>query len=84
MEKEEKSMALSSMKLVRESLGLSQYQLSQLTSIPNYRISLLENGWRKPTITEIKKIGEAMGVDLKLLMNKKIKIQLTDGSDKEK
>jgi len=41
----------------------SQWDLSMKTGIPNYRISLIENGRAEPTTAERKALARALGVE---------------------
>ncbi len=53
-------MPLSLIRIYRESVGLSQLQLSAISGISNHRICQIEKGWKKPTPDEIKKISQAL------------------------
>jgi transcriptional regulator with XRE-family HTH domain len=44
--------------------GLTQYQLSNLTSIPQSRISLLENGLVVPKFSEAERLAKVLEVNL--------------------
>jgi len=43
--------------------NLTQYDLAQVTQIPQSKISLLENGYQSPKPEEAMKLGEALKVD---------------------
>ena len=48
------------LKLARIVKGISQWDLSQKTGIPNYRISLIENLRVEPKPEELKSLAEAL------------------------
>ncbi len=48
------------LKLTRIDKDISQWDLSQTTGIPNYRISLIENGRVEPKPEELKALAEAL------------------------
>jgi transcriptional regulator with XRE-family HTH domain len=50
-----------SAKFIRWLRGMSQFELSCATRIPNYRLSRLENGKDNPTSEELTKIAAALG-----------------------
>ncbi len=49
------------LKLTRISKDISQWDLSQTTGIPNYRISLIENGRVEPKAEELEALAAALG-----------------------
>ncbi len=49
------------LKLTRISKDISQWDLSQTTGIPNYRISLIENGRVQPKAEELEALATALG-----------------------
>ena len=49
------------LKLTRIVKDISQWDLSQQTGIPNYRISLIENGRVEPKPEELKALAKALG-----------------------
>ena len=49
------------LKLTRITKHISQWDLSQQTGIPNYRISLIENGRVEPKPEELILLAEALG-----------------------
>jgi len=66
---------MNKMKFIRESLGISQYQLGFETGIKPNRISMIERGWIKPTPEEIEKIAEYLEMNPAGLL-KKIEFEL--------
>ena len=52
------------LKAIRASIGFSQWILSNSTSIPQSRISLIERGHVDPSLREKEKIVKALGVRL--------------------
>jgi len=50
-------------KLLRITRGQTQWQLAQETLIPNYRLSVLENGKAEPTDEELERLAETLGAD---------------------
>ncbi|MCZ6876690.1 MAG: helix-turn-helix transcriptional regulator [Acidobacteria bacterium] len=52
---------MTNLKLTRMVLGLKQWDLSQKTGIPNYRISNLENGRASPKPEELSILAQALG-----------------------
>lgn len=50
-----------SAKFIRLLRGKSQFEVSLATGIPNYRLSLLENGKANPTAEELAKLAAALG-----------------------
>ena len=48
-------------KLIRQLQGKSQFQISLLTEIPNYRLSKIESGKENPTPEELNKLANALG-----------------------
>ena len=51
---------MKNLKIARILKGISQWDLSQKTGIPNYRISLIENGRVKPKPEELRALAEAL------------------------
>ena len=49
------------LKLTRIAKEISQWDLSQQTGIPNYRISLIENGRVEPKPEELVALAKALG-----------------------
>ena len=49
------------LKLKRIDQDISQWDLSQTTGIPNYRISLIENGRVRPKAEELEALAKALG-----------------------
>ncbi len=49
------------LKLTRIDKDISQWDLSQTTGIPNYRISLIENGRVQPKAEELEALAAALG-----------------------
>ena len=50
------------LKEIRARRGIIQLKLSQETRIPQTKISLFENGWRLPTIEEVRRMASALEV----------------------
>jgi len=59
---------MKSIKIARLIQGLSQFDLSIETKIPNYRLSTFENGKAEPTEQELNKLAEALGTKPEILM----------------
>jgi len=55
------------LKLTRITKHISQWDLSQQTGIPNYRISLIENGRVKPKPEELTLLAEALGTTVEAI-----------------
>lgn len=55
----------------RESAGLSQKQLSELTGIEQSDISKIERGFANPSLSTLERIAEGMGLKLKIEFVKK-------------
>ncbi len=51
---------MKNLKIARILKGTSQWDLSTKTGIPNYRISLIENGRVEPKPEELKALAEAL------------------------
>src|SRR5215208_1200026 len=51
------------LRYIREKRGLSQYELSELTGIPQAAISKIERGLRKPHMTTLGKLARALHVE---------------------
>ena len=58
------------LKIVRIKKGVSQWDLSQETGIPNYRISLIENGRVQPRLGEVEALAKALGTTVKAITDK--------------
>ena len=48
------------LKIIRITRGVSQWDLSRQTKIPNYRISLIENGRVEPKTEELEALAKAL------------------------
>lgn len=58
------------LKIIRIRKGITQWELSKQTNIPNYKISLFENGHIEPNKEEKKKLAKALGTKVEeLFMN---------------
>ncbi len=55
---------LKRLKIERLKQGVKQWDLSQKTSIPNYRISNLENGRAEPKPEELSILADVLGVSV--------------------
>ena len=55
---------LKRLKIERLKQGVKQWDLSQKTSIPNYRLSNLETGRAEPKPKELSVLAEALGVSV--------------------
>ena len=55
------------LKLKRITKHISQWDLSQQTGIPNYRISLIENGRVEPKPEELTLLAEALGTTVEAI-----------------
>jgi transcriptional regulator with XRE-family HTH domain len=53
---------MSELKKIRVFSGKTQFELAQLSGIHPSRISVLERGLTKPSIHEMKRVSEALGV----------------------
>ena len=58
---------MQSAKVIRLFRRKSQFEISLLTGIPNYRLSLLENGKAEPTHEELEKLANALGTSAAVL-----------------
>jgi len=58
------------LKIARIMAEKSQWELSRLTGLPNYRISLLENGRVKPKKEELARLAEALHTTVAALETK--------------
>lgn len=47
--------------------SFSQWDLAELTGIPNYRISLLETGRANPKADELEALAQALGTTVEIL-----------------
>ncbi len=52
------------MKLLRVTRNIKQVDVEEATSIPNYRLSFLENARRSPTDKELKTLARFYDVDV--------------------
>ena len=59
-----------SLKVIRLLRGKNQFELSLETKIPNYRLSILENGKAVPKADELKRLARALGTTPDRLMAK--------------
>jgi transcriptional regulator with XRE-family HTH domain len=50
------------LKVLRVERDLTQYELSSRTSIPQSKLSLIENGLRQPSEEDLGKLASALGV----------------------
>jgi transcriptional regulator with XRE-family HTH domain len=66
-------------KLARIISGKSQWQVSQITGIPNYKISLIENERVIPTEYELSLLIEALGVKAEALEGVKLSLSKLSG-----
>ena len=57
-------MKLDNLKDVRESIGMTQMELSEKSGINQSRISLYENGVHSPNLNTVKKLVEAMNMEI--------------------
>ena len=73
-----------SAKIVRILRGRSQFEVSLATGIPNYRLSLIENGKADPTAEEVGKLAIALGTVPAALDRDLSVILLNDGIDIER
>ena len=55
------------LKIIRIRKGVSQWDLSQMTGIPNYRISLIECGRVQPKQKELEELATALGSTVAIL-----------------
>lgn len=55
-------------KTIREARGMTRTELGMLVGLDRIRIQQYENGWRKPKLPLLKKIAEALGVNIIALM----------------
>ena len=56
-------------KKVRKLKGMSQKELSDLSGVPRVSISRYENNERTPTIDIVKKLSDALYINLEILVN---------------
>jgi transcriptional regulator with XRE-family HTH domain len=66
-----------STKLFRLIKGKSQFEVSLATEIPNYRLSLIENGKKEPTEAELSSLAAALGTSVDLLRGEVCEEQLS-------
>ncbi len=57
-------MNLTRLKFLRVTRNIKQVDVEEATSIPNYRLSFLENGRRSPTDKELKALAKFYGVSV--------------------
>ena len=55
------------LKIIRITKGVKQWDLSRETGIPNYRISLIENGRVQPKTEELEALAKALGSTVAIL-----------------
>ncbi len=61
------------LKLIRLLRGQSQFDLAIATRIPNYRLSLIENGKAEPSTDELSRLAQALGA-----LPEQLKRQITE------
>jgi transcriptional regulator with XRE-family HTH domain len=66
---------MKSLKVVRIIGGYTQWDLSKKTGIPNYKISLFENGRISPSHQELGQLSQALGTTVEVLEQMEIKIE---------
>ena len=64
------------LKVLRAVSGRTQLDVEQITSIPDWRLSLLESGYKDPTKKELLVLASAFEVDPELLQST---IKIEDG-----
>jgi len=57
------------LKLSRNILGISQWDLAEQTKIRNYKLSLIENGHIEPSAEELGALAKALGTTPELLVD---------------
>jgi len=62
----QKRIALRKLREVRESMGISQYELSVKSGIPRSAISEIERGKRNVSVVKLNKLADALNTDLKI------------------
>jgi hypothetical protein len=70
---------MKTLKVARIISEQSQWQLSQCTGIPNYRISLIENGRAIPTENELRLLWDALEVKAESLGGLKLSLAKLSG-----
>lgn len=55
---------MNELKEIRESRGLSQFQLSMLSGVNQSNISRIERGVESPTLNTLEKLARSMGLKL--------------------
>lgn len=53
----------------RFELGFSQYEVEKLSGIPQSRISLIEKGYRQPSMEEKKKLAKTLRAEIQELFD---------------
>jgi transcriptional regulator with XRE-family HTH domain len=66
------------LRYIREERGLSQYELSELTGIPQAAISKIERGLRKPHRSTLEKLARVLHVDQPVMLPMNIAAQTFD------
>ena len=56
------------LKAKRDEIGLSQNQVSQLTDIPQAKISKIENGKQEPSLEDLGKLAQLYNVSINWLL----------------
>ena len=62
----QKRIALRKLREARESMGISQYELSVKSGIPRSAISEIESGRRNVSVAKLNKLADALNTDLKI------------------
>jgi len=60
-------MSITKLKLLRVTRSIKQVDVEEATSIPNYRLSFLENARRSPTDKELKTLAKFYDVDVETI-----------------
>lgn len=63
-------MSMSELKKQRLLKGLTQIHVSKKTGIHHSTLSLIENGWQKPTADQILRLVKALEIDKEILFPK--------------
>jgi|SRR5215217_6295959 len=77
------------LRYIREKRGLSQYELSELTGIPQAAISKIERGLRKPHMSTLEKLARVLHVEQPVMLsmdvaNNKSFDELIEGTPEER
>ena len=67
----QKRIALRKLREARESMGISQYELSVKSGIPRSAISEIESGRRNVSVAKLKKLADGLNTDLKIDFGKR-------------